>query len=112
MTEDALIQQKLNEYRAMLAPLESAEKDITLARRMLHARTEEELYQIAPVLGALSDVLNISALDMLLAQDRVAFVREAMASAGIPAEEVRRKLVEASSTAKEDLKLLGFGESL
>jgi hypothetical protein len=79
---------------------------------MLRVRTEEEIHQISPVLGALADALHVSTIDMLLAKDRVAFVNEAMERSGLSVEEIGRQLIEASSTAREDLKLLGFGESL
>lgn len=112
MDSGALVREKLNEYRMMLAPLERAGEEIAYARRMLRARTEEELHAIAPVLGALSDALRVSALDLLLAPDRVAFVQAAVARSGLTVEEISQRLIEASSTAREDLKMLGFGESL
>jgi hypothetical protein len=112
MDSGALIREKLNEFLMMSAPLDRAEEDIAFSRRMLQARTEEEIHQIAPVLGALSDTLHVSTIDMLLAQDRVAFVRQAISRSGLTVEEVGQRLVEASSTAREDLKLLGFDGSI
>jgi hypothetical protein len=112
MDSGALIREKLNEYQMMLAPLERAQEDISFSRRMLRARTEEEINQIAPVLGVLAESLNVSTLDMLLAEDRVAFVQRALVASGLSVEEISQRLIEASSTAREDLKLLGFGESL
>jgi len=112
MDSGALIREKLNEYLMMVAPLERAEEDIAFSQRMLRVRTEEEIHQISPVLGALADALHVSTIDMLLAKDRVAFVQEAMERSGLSVEEIGRQLIEASSTAREDLKLLGFGESL
>lgn len=112
MDEGARIQEKLDEYRAMLGPLERAEGELALARRMLRARTEDELHQIAPALAALSDALRVSTLDMLLAEDRMRFLQEAVDRSGLHPDEIRRRVIRASSTAREDLKLLGFGEEL
>ena len=112
MDSGALIREKLIEYQMMLAPLERAREDIDLSRRMLRAKTEEEIHQIAPVLGVLAESLHVSTLDMLLAEDRVAFVQRALTASGLTVEEISQRLIEASSTAREDLKLLGFGESL
>jgi hypothetical protein len=112
MDSGSLLREKLNEYLMMVAPLERAEEDIAFSRRMLRMRTEEEIYQIAPVLGALADALNVSAIEMLLAPDRVGFVKAAMERSGVSVEEISTRLIEASSTAREDLRLLGFGESI
>ena len=112
MDSGALIQERLSEYRTLLAPLSRAEDDIAFARTMLHARFEEEICNLAPALGALAEMLRVSALDMLLAEDRVDFVESALARSGLTADEIRLRLVEASSTAREDLKLLGFGERI
>jgi hypothetical protein len=100
------------EYRALLAPLARAEDEIEYALRMLHARFEDEICNLSPALGALAEMLRVSALDMLLAEDRVSFVESALGRSGLTADEIRLRLVEASSTAREDLKLLGFGERL
>lgn len=108
----ARVREKLNEYLTLLAPLERAENDILLAHRMLKARTEDEINGIAPALGALSDALRISSVDILLAEDHKAFVREAIAASGMSLEELHGRLIAASSTAREDLRLLGFGESI
>jgi hypothetical protein len=106
------LQEKLNEYLTLLSPLERAENDILLAHRMLKARTEEDLNHISPGLGALSDELRISSVDILLADDPTEFVRDAIAASGMTDDELWRRLVAISSTAKEDLKLLGFGEPI
>ena len=110
--ESELIQEKLREYLTMAAPLDRAEGEISLSRMMLRARTEEELHHIAPALGVLSEVLSISTIDMLLARDRRAFVQEAVERSSLSIEEVRLRLADAHSSAPDDLKLLGFGESL
>ncbi len=112
MDESTLIQEKLREYLTMVAPLERAEGEIDLSRKMLRARTEEELHRIAPALGVLSDVLGIATIDMLLARDRRAFIHDAVQDSGLSIEEVRHRLADMHSSAPHDHKLLGFGESL
>ena len=106
------LSEKLNEYLTMLSPLERASNDLLLAHRMLKARTEEELNQISPALGALSDELRISSVDILLADDPKAFVKDAIAASGLTTDELLGRVIAASSTAREDLRLLGFGESI
>ena len=101
---------KLNEYLLLLSPLERAENDILMAHRMLKARTEEEINQISPAIGALSDELRISSVDILLAEDPKSFVRDALDASGMTEEELRGRLISSSSTAPEELRLLGFGE--
>ncbi len=113
MTEaGALIREKLIEYQMMLAPLARAEEEIAYARRMLRARIEDELHAIAPALGALAIALHVSAIDLLLAADRVAFVQAALDRSGLTMDEIRRRLIQASSTAQEDLRMLGFIEPI
>jgi len=112
MDSGALILEKLSEYRMMLAPLERVEQDVDLARKLLRARTEDELNKIAPVLGALADTLHVSTLDLLLASDRPAFLQDAMERSGLTVEEIRLRLIAISATAREDLKLLGIAGPL
>jgi hypothetical protein len=112
MDETTLIQEKLREYLTLIGPLDRAGSEIELSRKMIRARTEDELHQIAPALGALSEVLGISSIDLLLARDRRAFVQDAVERSGLSIDEVRLRLTDAKSTAPDDLKLLGFGESL
>src|SRR3954466_3156173 len=106
----AQVQAKLNEYLTLLAPLERAENDILLAHRMLKARTEDEINEIAPVLATISDALRVSTVDILLAADCARYVREAIAANGMTEEEFRGRLIDSSSTAREELRLLGFDE--
>ena len=108
----SLIREKLNEYLMTIAPLERAEEEIAFSRRMLRVKTEEEIHQISPALAALAEALNVSTIEMLLAPDRVSFVKRALEKSSISMEEITDRLIEASSTAKEDLKLFGFGDSL
>jgi hypothetical protein len=106
------VREKLDEYLTLLAPLERAENDILLAHRMLKSRTEDEINDIAPMLAALSETLRVSSIDLLLAEDRMSFVKEAMLASGVSDDELRGRLISASSSAREQLRLLGFGESL
>src|SRR5438067_1914891 len=108
----AQVREKLNEYLTLLAPLERAENDILLAHRQLKMRTEDEINVLSPALAVLSESLNVSSVDLLLADDSTAFVRDALDSSGMSVEELRGRLIAASSTAREDLKLLGFGETI
>lgn len=108
----AKVREKLNEYLTLLSPLERAENDILLAHRMLKARTEDEINALSPVLAVLSDSLRVSSVDLLLASDHKAFIQEAIAASGLSEEELYGRLISASSTAREDLRLLGFGESI
>ena len=78
MDESTLIQEKLREYLTLIGPLDRAGDEIELSRKMIRARTEDELHQIAPALGALSEVLGISSIDLLLAKDRRAFMQAAV----------------------------------
>lgn len=110
MDNSALIREKLNEYLTLLAPLNRVEKDITLSREMLRLRTEEEINTIAPVLAVLGDTLEISTVDLLLAPDRVEFVRDAINRAGLTVIEIRDRLLASGPAARDDLRLLGVGE--
>jgi len=112
MNDLAQIREKLNEYQMMLRPLERAEEELSFARRMLRARVEEEIYALAPALGALAETLRVSGVDLLLAADKVAFLNAAVERSGMTPEELQQRLAQASSTANEDLKLLGFGDNL
>jgi hypothetical protein len=104
------LNEKLNEYLTLLSPLERAENDILMAHKMLKARTEEEINHISPAIGALSDELRISSVDILLAEDPKRFVQSAIDASGLSEDELRMRLIAASSTAPEELRLLGFGE--
>lgn len=112
MDSGSLIQEKVNEYRVMSAPIERAQEDLALSRRMLHARYEEEIVTLAPALGALAEMLRVSALDMLLAADRVSYLEAAVHRSGLSVDDISRRLIDSSATARDDLRLLGFGESL
>jgi hypothetical protein len=105
--------EKVNEYRMMSAPLKQAIAELEYAQSMLKARAESDIAQTVPALGALSDILEISALDLLMAPDRLVFLQEAMERRGLSAEQVgqeMRAIVAAES--RDDLKALGIGEQI
>lgn len=98
------VQEKLNEYHVLAAPVEQAIRELQLARGMMRARAEDEINALSPALSTLSEMLNISTLDLLTASDRAQFLQNALAQSGAPVEEIRRRLVEQGS--------LGAGEQL
>lgn len=101
-----VVQDKMSEYRILVAPVEQAIKELQHARGMLRARAESEIHAIAPALAALSEALNVSTLDLLLASDRQAFLRDAFAVSGVSPDTVREKVLAASSGSAEMLGLL------
>jgi hypothetical protein len=105
------VQEKLNEYGVLVAPVEQAIRELQLARGMLRARAEEEINTLSPALAALSEALDISTLDLLTASDRTQFLRDAVARAPVPVEEVRRRVLEAGVGAREQLHALGVPET-
>ena len=105
------IQEKVNEYGVLVAPVEQAIRELQLARGMLRARAEDEINTLSPALAALSDALNVSTLDLLTAADRAAFLREAVARAPLPVEEIRRRVLEAGAGAGEQLRALGLPDA-
>lgn len=88
---DALTE-KVNEYRVMSAPLEQAMRELEYAQSLLKARAESDISQTVPALGALSDILDISPLDLLMAPDRLQFVHAAMARQGLTGDDVARQM--------------------
>ncbi|HVK02595.1 MAG TPA: hypothetical protein VM490_03925 [Armatimonadaceae bacterium] len=105
------VQEKVNEFGVLVAPVEQALQELQLARGMLRARAEDEIHSLSPALAALSETLGISTLDLLLAKDRAAFLREAAALSPVPVEEVRRRVLEAGAGAPEQLRALGLPEA-
>ena len=103
------VQEKVNEYRVLIAPVEQAIRELQFAQGMLRAKAEEEIHALSPALETLSEALGISTLDLLLAKDRAAFLEEAVARAQVPVEEVRRRLLDAEG--REHLKALGLPEA-
>jgi len=106
--------EKVNEYRMMAAPLEQAMQELELAQTMLKARAESDIAQTVPALGALADVLDISALDLLMAPDRLEFLQEAMARQRLTPEEVSQQMrnIVTSPHTHDDLRALGIGEQI
>jgi hypothetical protein len=106
------IQEKVNEYSVLAAPVEHALRELQLARGMLRARAEDEIHALSPALAALSETLGISVLDLLLSKDREAFLREAVAQSALPVDVIRDRLVAAAGTGGgEQLKALGLPEA-
>ena len=105
------IQEKVNEYGVLVAPVEQAIRELQLARGMLRARAEDEINALSPALAALSEALEISTLDLLTATDRAGFLRDAVANSSLPVEEIRRRVLEAGAGAGEQLRALGLPEA-
>ena len=105
------IQEKVNEYGVLVAPVEQAIRELQLARGMLRARAEDEINTLSPALAALSDALNVSTLDLLTANDRPAFLREAVALSALPVEDIRRRVLSAGAGAGEQLHALGLPDT-
>ena len=107
----AAVMEKVNEYGLLAAPVERAIRELQLTRGMLRARVEEEIHTLSPALAVLSETLNISTLDLLTAPDREQFLRDAVASANIPVEEIGRRVLAAGTGAGEQLQALGLPET-
>jgi len=105
------VQEKVNEYGVLVAPVEQAIRELQLARGMLRARAEDEINALSPALAALSEALDISTLDLLTAKDRGEFLRSAVARTQISVEEIRRRLLDAGAGAGEQLRALGLPEA-
>jgi hypothetical protein len=106
--------EKVNEYRMMSAPLDQAMRELEFAQSMLRARAENDIAQTVPALGALSEILEISSLDLLMAPDRMTFIQEAMRKQSLSPDEIGdriRNLVD-SHQSRDDLKALGIGENI
>ena len=102
------VQEKINEYAILAAPVERALRDLQLTRGMLRARAEDEINALSPALAVLSETLGVSTLDLLTAVDRAAFLQEAVRNARVPIDEVRSRLLDAQSEAGEPLKTLAL----
>jgi uncharacterized membrane protein len=105
--------EKVNEYRMMSAPLQQAMAELEYAQSMLKARAESDIAQTVPALGALADILDISALDLLMAPDRIVFLQQAMERRGLTAEQVGQDIsAVVAAESRDDLKALGIGEDI
>ncbi|MFY7953196.1 MAG: hypothetical protein ACOVT5_11880 [Armatimonadaceae bacterium] len=111
MSQDlpAPLQEKINEYRFLIAPVENAIRDLQLTRGMLRARAEDEIHAISPALATISEALGISTLDLLTAPDRDRFLREAVERSQVPIDSLRERVLE--SGGGEQLKAIGLPES-
>jgi hypothetical protein len=96
-TAGIAVRDKMTEYRLLVAPVEQAINELHHARGLLRARAESEIHAIAPALAALSEALQISTLDLLLAPDRQVFLQEAFAASNVSPEAVREKVLAAAS---------------
>lgn len=105
------VQEKVNEYSVLVAPVEQAIRELQLARGMLRARAEDEIHALSPALAALAEVLEISTLDLLTAADRGAFLQAAVERSALPIEEIRNRILSAGVGAGEQLKALGLPEA-
>ena len=106
----AYLDEKVGEYRIMAAPLERAAQEMEYAHQLLRARMESEIAEEVPALGALSEILDISLLDLLMAPDRYGFVRNAMSEASLSSEDVLQRLrALGPPPAGEELDVLGLG---
>ena len=105
------VQEKVNEYRVLVAPMENAIRDLQLARGMLRARAEDEIEQLSPALAALTDALGVSTIDLLTAGDRATFLREAVSNCALSVEEIHHRIRAAGIGAGEELKALGLPET-
>lgn len=106
------IQEKVNEYSVLVAPVERAIRELQLSLGMHRARAEEEIHTLSPALAAISETLGVSVLDLLLAKDRETFLREAVAQSALPVEAIRdRILTAAGAGGGEQLKALGLPEA-
>ncbi len=105
------VQEKVNEYRVLVAPMENAVRELQLARGMLRARAEEEIHLLSPALAALSEALDISTLDLLTARDRAAFLQDAVTRSPLSVEEIQQRILAAGVDADDELKALGLPET-
>jgi hypothetical protein len=105
------VQEKVNEYGVLVAPVERAIRELQLTQGMLRARAEDEIHALSPALEALSEALGISTLDLLTSSDRAQFLRDAVTASALPVEEIRRRVLEAGVGAGEQLRALGLPET-
>jgi hypothetical protein len=113
MTADVTgpVQEKVNEYSVLVAPVERAIRDLQLTKGMMRARAEDEIHALAPGLAAIAEALDVSTLDLLLAPDRAAFLREAVARSPLPIDAIRDRILASGAGAGEQLKALGLPEA-
>jgi len=101
--------EKLSEYNVLAAPLERAHAEIDLSQKLLRAKLESEIAERIPALGVLSEILDFSIIDLLVADDRQQFIHQAMVESGLTSDEVLRELrALGPPPPHEDLALLGL----
>ena len=106
--------EKVSEFQVMSAPLGQAIQELEYAQSLLRARCEHDIAQTVPALGALAEILEISSLDLLMSNNRLKFLEDAMGKRGLSAEEVgtQMKSLIDSPESREELKALGLGEQI
>ena len=105
------VQEKVNEYRVLVAPMENAIREIQHGRGLLRARAEDEIQQLSPALAALTDALGVSTLDLLTAKDRSAFLQDAVLRCPLTVEEIHHRIRAAGIGAGDELRALGLPEA-
>jgi hypothetical protein len=100
--------EKLGEYRILSTPLERAVQEMDYAHNLLRARVEHEIAEHVPALGAIADILEISILDLLMAQDRQTFIQSAMTQAGMTADDVKQQLKALAPPSEAELTAIGL----
>jgi hypothetical protein len=104
----AAVQEKVNEYKVLVAPVERAIREMQFTQGMLRARAEDEINALSPALAALSEALQISTLDLLTAPNRTQFLQDAVGRAELPVNEVRLRLMAAGDGSGDALQSLGL----
>ena len=105
------VEEKVNEYRVLMAPMENAIRELQLVQGMVRARAEDEIEAISPALAALTDALGVSTIDLLTARDRAGFLRDAVARSPHSVDEIRHRIRAAGVGAGEELRALGLPET-
>ena len=108
------LEEKVNEFKLMSAPLDRMMQDLEYAQALLKARAESDIAQTVPALGALAEILDISSLDLLMAPDRIAYLHGAMTRQGLTTDEVGQQMraLVASQQSRDELKALGLPEHI
>ena len=107
-TVSEYLTEKLSEYRIIAGPLDRAVAEMDYARNLMKAKLESEIAEHVPALGALADILEISIIDLLMAQDRRQFIQKAMTDSGLSTEDVMQQLRSLAPPSHEDLHALGL----
>jgi hypothetical protein len=111
MVEDVgeFLSNKVGEYQVLAGPIERAARELDLSHQLIRAKVESEITEEIPVLGNLSEILDVSILDMLLAPNRYEFIHAALERAGITSQELVQQIRALGSPARtEELDALGL----